>query len=193
MKSYIGYIVGKEETNPVTVWIPSKSGYFSFGSTKGFGSNAGNLSLVDLAFMRQNAEKCYISTEMSSQGPYLYDDANGFSTKEDNIAVLDETTVKNVKDKAVVPNKYSSPGDGEFIQSPHSRPAENWLQTYYPQQVEGAEINTFSNAPGGNYCTMSIGTKVMVSYPDDKGIGFIIRQIPYDDEMSKVIKDLSGN
>lgn len=193
MKSYIGYIVGKEETNPVSVWIPSKSGYCTYGSSKGFGSNAGNLSLVDLAFIRMNAEKCYLSTEMSSQGPYLYDDANGYATKEDNIAVLDDNTVKNVKDKQIVANKYSSPGDGEFIHSPHSNPASNWLQTYYPQTVEGAEINTYSNAPGGNYCTMSIGTKVLVSYPDDKGIGFIIRQIPYDDEMSKVIKDLSGS
>lgn len=192
MKSYIGYVVGKEETNPISVWIPAKSGYFSFGSSRGFGSNAGNMSLLDLAYMRMNCDKCYLSTEMSSQGPYLYDDANGFSTKEDNIAFLDIDTVKNVKEKSRVANKYSSPGDGEFIKSPHSSPAENWLQTYYPQQVDGAEINTFSNAPGGNYCTMTIGTKVLVNFPDDKGVGYIIRQIPYDDEMSKVIKDLTG-
>jgi hypothetical protein len=87
--------------------------------------------------------------------------------------------------------RYSTSGDGEMLQSPHTRPAANWLQTYHPNQVEGTEVNTFSNGPKGNFSTLPIGTKVMISYPDDKGIGYIIRQIPYDDEMSKVIKKIT--
>jgi hypothetical protein len=195
MKSYIGYVVGKEETNPISVWIPAKGGYGKYGANRGFGSNAGNMTLLDLAFMRTNAEKCYLSSEMNAGGSYNFDDSNGFVTLEDNISGIDETTVKDVKnmDSSKVAVRHSAPGDGEFLQSPHTRPAANWLQTYYPQQVEGAEINVYSNAPKGTFTTLPIGTKVMVSYPDEKGIGYIIRQIPYDDEMSKVIKNVTDN
>lgn len=76
MKSYIGYIVGKGETNPISVWIPSKHGFSSLSASKGFGSNAGNLGLTDLGFARMRAEKCYLTTELSSQGPYIFDDSN---------------------------------------------------------------------------------------------------------------------
>jgi hypothetical protein len=193
MKSYTGYVVGKEETNPISVWIPAKSGYIRFGAERGFGSNVNNMTLNDLALIRMNAEKCYITTEINPNGPYNYDDTNGFSTIEENIPYLDRTTAKNLTVENNAPNLYSSPGNGEFIHSPHTSPAVNWLQTYYPQQAEGAEINTFENAPAGNFSTLSIGTKVLVIYPDNKGIGYIIRQIPYSDEMSKVIKDLSGS
>lgn len=45
--------------------------------------------------------------------------------------------------------------------------------------------------PGGNYCTLGIGTKVLVIFPDNTSYGYIIRQIPYDEEMSTVIKNLN--
>lgn len=111
MKSYIGYVVGKEETNPISVWIPAKGGYGTYGSNRGFGSNAGNLTLVDLAYMRANAEKCYLSSEMNSGGSYNFDDTNGFVTLEDNVPSIDETTVKDVKnmDASKVAVRYSTP------------------------------------------------------------------------------------
>lgn len=117
--------------------------------------------------------------------------AIGYATKEDNIAYLDESTAKDVKDKSVVENYYSSPNDGRFVSSPHGYPAYNFLQVFYPMPEDGTQLNTYTNAPGGNYSTLGIGTKVLVVYPDFKGIGYIIRQIPYDDEMSKIIKNLA--
>ena len=191
MRTYIGYIVGKNETNPVSVWIPAKHGFSALKPNKGFGSNAGNLNLIDLSYARMRAEKCYYTTELSSQGPYIFDDANGYATKEDNIAYLDETTAKDVRGKKFVENKYSSPNEGTFIKSPHAHPAVNFLQTFYAAPEEGTYINTYMNGPGGNYATLGIGTKVLVVYPDSMNIGYIIRQIPYEDEMSKVIKNLA--
>lgn len=190
IKSYIGYVVGKEETNPISVWIPAKHGFANMGSKKGFGSNAGNMSLIDLADARIRSEKCYITSEMSSQGPYIYDDTNGYSTKEDNIAFLDQNTAKNVKDKSFAPNKYSAPSDGDFIKSPHGSPAANFLQIFYPQPIDGTQINLYSNSPGGNFSLLSIGTKVMVEFPDGKGVGYITRQIPGDDDMSRLLKTI---
>lgn len=193
MRIYTGYIVGKNETNPVSVWIPAKHGFSALKSNKGFGSNADNLGLLDLAYARMRAEKCYYSTELSSQGPYIFDDSNGYATKEDNIAYIDETTAKRVVKGKSVGNKFSRPGEGTFVKSPHSNPAANFLQTFYPMPEDGTYINTFMNAPGGNYANLGIGTKVLVVYPDDMNIGYIIRQVPYDDEMSKVIKNLADD
>lgn len=191
MKIYTGYIVGKNETNPVSVWIPAKHGFSALKPNKGFGSNAGNLDLLDLSYARMRAEKCYYSTELSSQGPYIFDDSNGFATKEDNIAFLDETTVKDVRENSTSVNRYFIPGEGTLVQTPHANPAVNFLQTFYPMPAEGTIVRTYMNAPGGNYATLGIGTKVLIVYPDSKNIGYIIRQIPYDDEMSKVIKNLA--
>ena len=193
MKTYIGYIVGKNETNPVSVWIPSKHGFSPLKPNRGFGSNADNLTLTDLSYARMRAEKCYFTTELSSQGPYIFDDSNGFATKEDNIAYLDETTAKDVRGKKFVDNKFSNPNEGSSTGSPHSFPAVNFLQTFYAGPQDGTHINTFMNAPGGNYATLGIGTKVLIIYPDGKNIGYIIRQIPYEDEMSKVIKNLADD
>lgn len=108
-KTYIGYVVGKDETNPYSVWIPAKNGASTLGITKGLGSNTGNKNMMDLANMILASEKCYFTSEMTSQPPYLYDSSNGFATREDNIAVLDENTAKNVKGKDSAPNRYSMP------------------------------------------------------------------------------------
>lgn len=143
----VGYVVGKEETNPISVWFPSKSGFNKMGISRGFGSNTGNMNLLDLATMRMNAEKCYLTTELSAQGPYIYDDTNGLATKEDNAPYLNIENAKNVKNSLTSLNKYSSPGDNTNLHSPHTNPAANWLETYYPQQVGGAEIINYDNAP----------------------------------------------
>lgn len=191
MRIYTGYIIRKNETNPVSVWIPSKHGFSKMKPHKGFGSNADNLTLVDLEHARQRAEKCYFSTELTSQGPYIFDDSNGFATKEDNIAYIDATTAKEIIPGKSAENKFTRPGEGSTVSSPHGYPAINFLQTFYAMPQGGTTVNTFMNAPGGNYATLGIGTKVLVVYPDDMNIGYIIRQIPYDDEMSKVIKNLA--
>lgn len=194
MKCYTGYVVGKNETNPISVWIPAKSvGNARMGVNRGFGSNAGNMDLTDLAYARMNAEKCYLTCELNPKNSYKFDDANGYSTVEDNLTTLDSNTVQNVKNSSGAMPRTSIPGDGDVRMTPHANPAENWLQTYIPTDAGGIENVKYSNAPGGSYCTLGIGTKVIVIYPDDKGIGYIIRQIPYDDEYSKVIKDVTGN
>lgn len=187
----VGYVVGKEEVNPISVWFPSKGGYNKLGISRGFGSNTGNMNLLDLAMMRENSEKCYLTTELTAYGPYIFDDTNGLATKEENAPYLNLQNAKNVKNSKTSINIYSSPGDNTFLKSPHTNPAANWLETYYPQQIGGAEMINYDNAPGGNYSTLSIGTKVLVIFPDNTSYGYIIRQIPYDEEMSYVIKNLN--
>lgn len=186
-KTYIGYVVGKNETNPYSVWIPGKNGFTSMGVSRGLGSNTGNKTLMDLSDMILASEKCYFTSEMTSQPPYLYDSSNGFATREDNIAVLDETTAKNVKTKTIAPNRYSMPGAYEEIYSPHANPASNFLQTFYAMPQEGSQINYYLNSAGGNFVTLSQGTKVLVIFPDGRGIGYILRQIPDEDEISRLI------
>jgi hypothetical protein len=77
-----------------------------------------------------------------------------------------------------------------YFQIPHANPASNFLETYYPQQIGGVEMNNYDNAPGGSYCTLGIGTRVLVIFTDNSVYGFIIAQVPYEDEMSQVIKNL---
>lgn len=186
-KTYIGYIIGKDKTNPYSVWIPAKNGVTVTGSKRGFGSNTGNMTLLDIGNMRLAAEECYYTSEMSSQPPYLYDSANGFATREEHIAILDETTAKNVKNKTFSENMYNMPGNGVEILTPHGRPASNFLQTFYAMPQDGTHINYYMNSAGGNFVTLSEGTKVLVIFPEGKGIGYIIRVIPDADEISRYI------
>jgi hypothetical protein len=190
MRAEIGYVVGKDETNPITVWFPGKGGYNKTGSNRGFGSNTGNMNLTDLSMIRMNSEKCYITTPLSAQSPYLFDDRNGFATREDNAPFISYENVKNVGKNKDGTNRYSSPGDSSYFQIPHANPASNFLETYYPQQIGGVEMNNYDNAPGGSYCTLGIGTRVLVIFTDNSVYGFIIAQVPYEDEMSQVIKNL---
>lgn len=186
-KTYIGYIVSKDKTNPYSVWIPAKNGVTVTGSKKGFGDNTGNMTLSDIYNMRLAAEDCYYTSEMSSQPPYLYDSSNGYATREEHIPVLDRSTAKNVKDKIFSPNRYSMPGVNEDVLSPHGNPAINFLQTFYSMPQDGTRFNYYMNSAGGNFVTLAEGTKVLVIFPEGKGIGYIIRVIPELDEISRYI------
>jgi hypothetical protein len=186
-KTYIGYIVDKNKKNPYPVWIPTKNGFTTMGSKKGFGSNTGNMTLLDLGNMRMAADNCYYTSEMSSQPPYLYDSSNGYATREEHIAVLDENTAKNVKDKTFSANRYSMPGANEDVMTPHGNPAVNFLQTFYPMPQDGTRSNYYMNSAGGNFVTLAEGTKVLVIFPEGKGVGYIIRVIPDLDEISRYI------
>lgn len=44
----------------------------------------------------------------------------------------------------------------------------------------------------GKHVTLGMGTKVLVVYPDGRGTGYIIGQVPFPDETSKIIKDITG-
>lgn len=190
MKCYTGYVVGKNETNPISVWIPAKNvGNAKMGVHRGFGSNAGNMNLLDLATARLNAELCYMTSPLGSKSDYRFDDKNGYSTVEDHLRTLDDNTVRNVKNMETDAPRSSTQGEGTMFMFPHAYPAENWLETYVPTDAGGTELVSYDNAPGGTYCTLAIGTKVIVIYPDDKGVGYIIAQIPYADEMSKLISN----
>lgn len=52
---------------------------------------------------------------------------------------------------------------------------------------EGTKVNYYINSAGGNFVTLSQGTKVLVIFPEGSGIGYIIRQIPDEDEISRLI------
>jgi hypothetical protein len=192
MKCYTGYVVGKDETNPISVWIPAKNvGNAKMGTNRGFGTNAGNMSLLDLSYARMNAELCYMTCPLGSKSSYRFDDRNGYATVEDHLTTLDSNTVRNVKNLDSDAPRTSTPGEGDMFMFPHANPAENWLETYVAADSGGTELVNYDNAPGGEYCTLPIGTKVIVIYPDDKGTGYIIAQIPYLDEMSKLIGNIS--
>lgn len=192
MEIYTGYIVAEDETNPYSVWVPAKNNGGIFKRFKTFASNAGDFNGVDLSIVQSSAEKCYMIIEPTAQSPYLYDNMSGLATIEENNPSPDINTVKNVKNMSKPVNRYFTPHHGESDYTPHSNPAANGLQTYLPGSFSGTEINTFMNAPGGRHTTLGIGTKVLIVYPDGRGTGYIIGQIPFPDDTSKVLKDILG-
>lgn len=190
MELYTGYIVKNDETNPYSVWIPAKNGGVLFKFFKCFGINTGTFNNIDFATIQAGAEKCYMIIEPTAQGPYLYDVSSGLATIEENNPSPDFNTVRDVKNMKNISNIYSAPCDNSYVSSPHSLPAVNGLQIFHPNSMAGTYINTYTNAPGGHHTTLDIGTKVLVAYPDGRGIGYIIGQIPYADETSKIIKNI---
>lgn len=189
MELYTGYIVQKDETNPYSVWIPAKNGGITFKHFTTFGSNASNFSVIDLAQCQAAAEKCYIVIEPTAQGDYWYDTDSGYATVEENNPNPSRNTIPNVKDSNNTPNRYSAPHEGETVISAHSSPAINGLQTFLPNTSTGTIINTYANMAGGRHTTLDIGTKVLVAFPDNRGIGYIIGQIPGIDSTSSVIRN----
>lgn len=192
MEIYTGYIVAEGESNPYSVWIPAKNGSPVFKSFKSFGSNASSFDSTDLSTLKSAAEKCYMINEPTAQSGYLYDENSGMATIEENNYNPDITTIRDVRGRTHSANRFSTPHDGEYVSSPHASPADNGLQTYLPSSAAGTQINTYTNAPSGHHSTLGIGTKVLVVYPDGKGVGYIIGQIPNVDETSTIIKDITG-
>lgn len=192
MDIFTGYIVQEGETNPYSVWIPAKNGGAIFKNFKSFGSNTGKFKPLDLNTIQAGAEKCYMIIEPTAQGPYLYDMVSGINTIQEHNPSPDNTTIRDVNGMRTSANIFSTPHDGESVSSPHTSPAENGLQIYLPGSYEGTKYSSYTNAPSGHHTTLDIGTRVLVVYPDGKGVGYIIGQIPFADETSKIIKDISN-
>ena len=190
MDIYTGYIVRSNETNPYSVWIPAKNSGGIFKIFKSFGMNTSLFEPLDLVSLQNASEQCYMITEPTAQGPYLYS-GDGLATVQEFNPSPNKETIKNVTGQKAVSNRYYSPGNGSIF-SPHTLPAQNGLQIYLPGSVDGTTINSYVNAPGGHHTTLDIGTRVLVVYPDRKSVGYIIGQIPFLDETSKIIKDISN-
>lgn len=192
MDIFTGYIVQSNETNPYSVWMPAKNGAVFFKSFKSLGNNAGPVNSIDLATVQAAAELCYMITEPTAQGGYLFDQESGVSTVEEYNPDPDMTTVRDIRRVQNITNTFSAAHDGECAASPHSYPAANGLQTYLPGSYLGTQINTYTNAPAGHHTTLDIGTRVLVVYPNGGGVGYIIGQIPFADETSKILKAISN-
>lgn len=190
MATYIGYIVGKNESNPFSVFIPARSGIVALNSSDGFGINAGKWGLDVLAKMLQASEKCYLTTEPGSNVGDYFDDVNGYTTVEENMSVLNSDTAKDVTSNNKARNTSSSPLDEYYLRSPFFRPAANLTRGYVPSSLNGMKMESFTNAPGGKYTTLRIGSKVLVEFPDGSGVGYIIKQLPSSDKFSQAIKSL---
>lgn len=190
MATYIGYIVGKNETNPFSVFIPARSGIPSFQMSDGFGTNAGKWDLSVLSKMRAAAEKCYYTSDPSFSAGNYVDDVNGFTTLEENQKHLDASNAKDITNGKTARNTTSSPIDNFYLQSPFFSPAANLCRNYVPSSVYGFKMNSFTNVPGGTHTTMRIGTRVLVEFPDGGGVGYIIKQISGQDDFSAAIANL---
>lgn len=189
MELYTGYIVQQGETNPYSVWIPAKNGGITFKRFSTFASNASDFSVIDLAQCQAAAEECYIVIEPTAQGDYLYDSASGYATVEENNPNPSRDTISSVEGGQAPVKRFFAPHEGETVHCMHSNPAANGLQTFLPSTSMGTLINTYADMPGGKHTTLDIGTKVLVAYPDGRGIGYIIGQIPGKDKTSLIIKN----
>lgn len=190
MATYLGYIVKKDERNPFSVFIPARSGIQSFKMSNGFGTNAGKWDLSVLTKMIAGCDKCYLTSSLSSNAGYYFDDINGYTTLEDNQRHLDATNAKDVTDGKTARNTTSSPITDYFLQSPFFSPVSNLCRVYVPSSVYGMEMNPFTNVPGGTFTTLRIGSRVLVEFPDNGGIGYIIAHVPGSDEYSAAIVNL---
>jgi hypothetical protein len=192
MATYLGYIVGKNETNPISVFIPARSGIQSFKMSEGFGTNAGKWDLSVLSKMIAAADKCYMSAGLSPNNGNYFDEVNGYTTLEDNQRHLNANNAKDVTDGKTARNTTSGPTDNFYLQSPFFSPAANLCRNYVPSSVYGMNMNSFTNLPGGTYSTLRIGSRVMVEFPDNGGTGYITSQLPGSDDFSAAITNLLG-
>lgn len=147
MSTYIGYVVGKNETNPFSIFIPARSGIAAFSGSKGFGTNGGNWGIDELGKMIGAAEKCYLTSELASNCGNYFDDANGYATVEDNQFHLDGTTAKIVTGDNEARNTTSEPLENCYIDSPFFSPANNLVRSYWPSSCNGNKLNSFVNRP----------------------------------------------
>lgn len=190
MATYIGYVVGKNESNPFSVFIPARSGMASFNMSDGFGTNAGKWGLDVLSKMLAASEKCYLASEPDSSVGDYFDTVNGYTTVEENQGALNSDTAKDVTGDNIARNTTSSPLDNYYVRSPFFSPAGNLTRGYIPSSIYGMKMESFTNAPGGSYSTLRTGSKVLVEFPDGSGVGYIVKQLPGNDKFSQSIKSL---
>lgn len=190
MATYIGYVVGSNENNPFSVFIPARSGMASFDMSDGFGTNAGKWGLDVFAKMRAASEKCYLTTEPDGNVGDHFDTVNGYTTVEENQMRLNANSAKDVTGDNQARNTTSSPMDDYYIRSPFFSPAANLTRGYIPSSVYGMKMESFTNAPGGTFTTLRAGSKVLVEFPDGSGVGYIVKQLPSSDKFSQAIRSL---
>lgn len=190
MSTYLGYIVRKNETNPFSVFIPARSGIQSFQMSDGFGKNAGKWDVDVLAKMVAACDKCYLASCAAPNVGNYFDDINGYTTLEDNQRHLNATNSKDVTGDNLARNTTSSPIDDFYLQSPFFSPAANLCRNYIPSSVYGMKFNSFTNIPSGTFTTMRIGSRVLVNFPDNGGVGYIISQLPGSDDFGAAIANL---
>lgn len=188
MASYTGYIINDNETNPYSVWIPKLCGYIPENKIfKGFGSNTNNLTVNEVAMMRQTAKKCYLTSDLSSVGPYLYDSLNGLATKREMTTAI---TPENVNDVINRVDDVKFAPKQCVAQMAQSLPADNGLQTYHIDLWRPEPVCDYADTQGGTSCTLSQGTKVLVDFPDDRNIGYITRIILEPNEISNILRNI---
>lgn len=191
MSTYIGYIVSDTDCNPFKVFIPALNGFFSdgFGTADGFGANADKWSTLTLERMKKGAINCYQTSNLSGTGDYDFDPVSGCVTLEENIGEISvESTVDITSGKKAALRSSCPVDDGPFYMQGEA-PAANFAVNYRPAPGEKTYFPTYMNAPGGDYTTLSIGTRVLVDYPSGTAIGYIISQIPGSDSFSNFLLD----
>jgi hypothetical protein len=192
---YTGYVVQNETGSAtVKVWCPYRDGVALFKKHKGFGGNTGNLKTADLNKLISAASDCYMTSDFVSGNEYLYDPTTDSSTTQENIPDMNENTMYDISSARPdqITNQYSSPGYNFRSRSVFTNPAANFVQSYHIATAEGTEINTYDNTPKGNFVHLTVGTRVLVCFPDKRNIGFIIRQIPIPDSWSKMLLNVTG-
>lgn len=191
MSTYVGYIVGEGETNPFSVFIPALGGIpsLSFESADGFGSNMGKWDSGVIARMKIGAVKCYQTSELNPSNTYDFDAQSGLATVESNLGVLDSTTAKAVTGNKVAALGTSCPVMEEEFSMPNDWPADNCVRNYRFSSRDGTRFPSLMNAPAGTYTSLSPSTRVLVDYPGNGSIGYIIAQLPGADALSTLIKN----
>jgi hypothetical protein len=191
MPSYIGYIVKEGETNPFSVFIPALCGMGTpfFNTSDGFGSNMGKWDINTLHQMQGSAIKCYQTSSLSAANTYDFDTSNGYATVERNLGELTGETAKDVSTGKVAPLATSCPSKDEPFDLPNDNPAFNCVRNYRFSSALGTQFPSLLNAPEGNYTSLSPSTRVLVDYPGNGNIGYIIAQLPGADTLSTMIKN----
>lgn len=192
---YTGYVVQNDvASNVVKVWCPYRDGVALFKKHKGFGGNTGNLKTADLNKLISASSDCYMTSELVSGNEYLYDPSTDSSTTQENIPDMNADTMHDISSARPdqIKNSYSSPGNNFTVGSVFTNPTANFLQSYHMGTTDGTQINTYDNTPKGNFVHLTVGTRVLVCFPDKRNIGFIIRQIPIHDSWSKMLLNMAG-
>lgn len=192
---YTGYVVQNDVASSVVkVWCPYRDGIALLKKHKGFGKNTGNLGIADYNRIVSAAADCYMTSELTSGNEYLYDPSTDSSTTQENIPDMSDATMYDISAARPdqIKNQFSSPGYGFTVQSVYTNPTANLVQSYHAGTSAGTQINTYDNTPKGNFVHLTVGTRVLVCFPDNRTVGFIIRQIPVPDAWSNMLLNMTG-
>ena len=191
MPTYVGYIVNEGETNPFNVFIPALSGMGTpyFDASDGFGSNMGKWNSTVLAYMKNGTYKCYQASELTSSNTYDFDPSSGLATVERNLGELTTENAKDVSDGKIALLSSSCPSADESFSMPNDNPAFNCVRNYRFSNTSGTSLPALLNTPEVSYTSLAPSTRVLVNYPGNGNIGYIIAQLPGADTLSMMIKN----